>query len=166
MLVDKGKKICRFYPDIKKKGILIFSGIFLICPFPIILLGFFFGIIKDLHNALTYMIVMDMIFFLSSPFIMFIIYYLQSLTIYSNGILSFNPTNNKLYFMLWKSMEDIKYNSKIRNGYYIINSLDNNDQLWLPSYIKTRKKFIEVVSEYAGRNHIITDHFQNFEKRE
>lgn len=164
MLVDKGKRICRFYPDIKKKSILIFSGIFLICPIPTILLGFVFGIIKDLHNALSFIIVMDMIFFLSSPFIMFIIYYLQSLTIYSNGILTFNPTNNRLNFMLWNSMKDIKYNSKIRNGYYIINSFDNNDQLWLPSYIKNKKNFIEVVSEYAGRNHVIAIHFQNVEK--
>jgi hypothetical protein len=155
-LVNKGKKICKFYPDIQKKSILIFSVIFLICPIPVIFLGFILDIIKNLHNAISYIIVMDIVFILSSPFIMFIIYYLQSITIYSKGIHSFNPINNRSDFMSWSSMEDIKYNPNIRNGYYIINSFDNDDQLWLPAYLKNKKNFIGVVSEYAGENHALT----------
>ncbi|MBI9086621.1 MAG: hypothetical protein JEZ11_23690 [Desulfobacterales bacterium] len=164
-MVDKGNKICRFYPEIRKNNILIFSGIFLICPLPAILVGFLFGIIEDMQNAILYIIIMDIIFILSSPFIMFIIYYLQSLTIYTNGILSFNPINNRSNFMHWKSMKEIKYNSKIRNGYYIINSLDNNNQLWLPSYIKNREKFFEIVSEHIEQSHIARDHLQSMQKQ-
>ena len=161
MSVNKGKKICRFYPVIKIKEILIFSVIFLCCPLPVILFEFFSGFLKNLQHALSFLIVLDVSFFISFPFIIFIIYYLQSLTIYSNGILSFNPTNNKSNFMLWESMKDIKYNPNIRKGYYLIDSFDHTEQLWLPAYINTQKEFSKVVSEYAGQGHIITSHLQN-----
>lgn len=161
MSVDKGEKICRFYPAINKKNIILFGVLFCLCPIPIIFLVYYFGFIKSIESAISYIIVMDLIFIISAPFIMFIIYYLQSVAVYSNGILSFSPSNNKETFMSWESMVLIENDFKYGNNYYVVKSSIENDILWFPYFYKKNKEFIREISKYAGKSHILYENLCN-----
>lgn len=120
MSVGKGKKIRRFYPTINKKNTLLVSVLFILFPLPMILVVYYLGAVKSIENAIFYILVMDLVFAISAPFIMFIIFYLKSVAIYSNGILSFNPLNNRENFMAWGAMKTIDCQKKNDKEYYMV----------------------------------------------
>jgi len=76
------------------------------------------------------------------------------ITVYKDGISSFDPFGNrKCDFMLWGRMNKIRTRNILGYRYLFIESNDYSETLWIPSNIKKKHEFKELVRSQAGADH-------------
>ena len=129
--------------------------LFVICPIPLVYIIYYLGFFKTKESAISYIIIIDLVFIISAPFIIFLINYIQSVVVYSKGIVSFDPSNNREIFMAWDTMESIENDVKFSKIYFVINSPIKNESLWIPFFVKDCIDFVIEINNYAGKNHIL-----------
>ena len=78
----------------------------------------------------------------------------NKITIYKNGLSSFDPFNNrKCDFIAWDKMNKIRTRNILGYKYLFIESIASAESLWLPLKIKHKEDFIELVRDQTGIEH-------------
>jgi hypothetical protein len=157
LLLDKGEKICRIWPKFKTRGTFIFSSFLLLC---VPLLGYRLISLFERDVDLDFLFVLWVGFIILYPFFLLMSFYAQSFVVYEHGIKAFAVAKKTTIFMSWESMKSIECNTRTYEKGYVIMSSDNKKTIWLPEYIKNRQEFVEIVSQYAGKDHFLAKYFQ------
>lgn len=111
---------------------------------------------RDIAFALYAYLAMIGCILLLLYFFSLLIYIIRPTEVYSDGIYSYIPVQGVCSFMQWESMKKLNYETHYGLKYYVIESRNNEEKIWIPFNLKNKFKFKDIVTQKAGPDNIFT----------